>query len=324
MANVTNPGNGSKNVTNPGNGSNGNGNPEQQEPLSEAEQQVAHVAKLCGGMVGPVGRALPEGYAMKPEKFCQLCMTVFRTDLATQKNPDQALIWCSDHSLKRVILQAAELGLQPGSSLGHAYFIAYGGSAQFQIGVWGWVELLYRSGKIRRISTDVVYERDTVFIRRGLHEDLVHEIDPKLTRAQRGKPLGAYAVALMEDGTQSFTWEPEEDLQRARETSKAPDSPAYTKWPDEMRQRTVLKRAAKKWPKGVDAARAIDVEENDELRSDLQDMLKDLEARITTATGKPLSKQGAAIDDMLSKRGLGMGGAPNAVVATGSEVAVSK
>lgn len=312
------------------NAGNGNNAPPLEEEPTETERRLVTVSKLCGSMTTTIARALPESAAIKAEKFAQLCMTVFRTELSTNKDENNALIWCSDHSLMRVMVQAAEVGLQPGSSLGLGHFIAYAGSAQFQIGVWGWVELLNRTGQYARIDTDVVYENDVIKITRGQHPDLVHEIDPRKTRVQRGKPLGAYACSLMTNGTQAFVWETEEDLEMAKSMSKAPNSIGYTKFPDEMRQRTVLKRAAKKWPKGIEAARGVDLEESGELRADLQDMLSDLEARITGNGTKPVpvTKQGQALDDIMGKRpaALGMGGVQSNVTtnASGSEVTVGK
>ena len=91
-----------------------------------------------------------------------------------------------------------------------------------------------------------------------------------------------------------------------------------------MRQRTVLKRAAKKWPKGVDASRAVDAEENDALRADLQDMLSGLEERISGGANKPATRQDKAMEDIMAKRALGAGGVPSTLSAIGSEVGVTK
>ena len=299
------------------------GNAPTEPEINPVVARVKEVIALVAQTTPMIEKALPKNYPIDATKFAQLCMTVFLTDLATVRDERNALIWCSNNSLRRVMVQAGEVGLQPGSSLGQCFFINYGGQATFQIGVWGWVELLYRGGRIKRIDTDVAYEKDVLKITRGLHPDLIHEIDPTLTREKRGKVLGAYAVALMDDGTQAFTWECEEDLEKAKAASKNPNADVYRLWGDEMRQKTVLKRAAKKWPKGTDAARAVDVEENDDLRADLQTMLSELEARIT-GNAPPTSKQGAAISDIMGKRALGMGAVPVTVPAQGTEAPVTK
>jgi recombination protein RecT len=264
------------------------------------EIRMGEVARLVGNLIPVIKRALPSGSRTEPERFAQLCMTVIRTDFANQRNKEQALIWCSDFSLKRCIVQAAELDLQPGSALGQCWFIPYGGEATFQIGVWGYVALMRRSENVAEVWADVIYAGDTYAIRRGAHRDLVHEIDPTMTREKRGRVLGAYACVKYRDGFLDWEFVNNEDLELARATSKAPNSPAHKDWPDEMRKRTAIKRLAKYADKTPIANRAADLDEGDELRADLEEALKTI-----TVQGTEITAQKSKLDELTSlARGL--------------------
>ena len=256
---------------------------------------MGEVSRMLGRLVPTIKRALPAGSKTDPERFAQLCMTVFRTDFANQKNKDNALIWCGDYSLQRCVVQAAELDLQPGSALGQCWFIPYAGDATFQIGVWGYVALMRRSENVAEVWADVIYAGDTYRVARGSHRDLVHEIDPSMPRAKRGAVLGAYACVKYRDGFLDWEFVNNEDLELAKATSKAPNSPAHKDWPDEMRKRTAIKRLAKYADKTPIANRAADVDEGEELRADLEEALKTI-----TVQGSEITAQKSKLDELTS------------------------
>lgn len=286
------------------------------KPAHPTDVRVAEVRVIVGSMVKTVQRALPKGSPTDAERFCQICMTAFLAQLAEVRPPqgryevtsedqqEKALIFASDNSLKRVIAQAAELDLQPGSSLGYCWFIRYGASATFQIGVWGYVQLLLRHPDVAKVHSDVIFEADKYRVTRGSSPELIHEpaweLEPRVDRKDggRGKRLGAYAVATFKDGTSDFVVVPEWDLERAKSMSKAQSSPAYTMWPDEMAQRTAIKRAQKRWPKSAEFQRALEVDESDSVREDLADMIQTVETAGAAVGAQPVSKQKSVLDEL--------------------------
>lgn len=260
------------------------------EPMTY-DERVVEVRVLLGKTLRAIERALPKGSLTDPERFAQLAMTVILTDYVNQKDKDKALLWCNDFSIQRCIVQAAELDLQPGSALGQAWFIPYNYEATFQVGVWGYVALMRRSDNVSEVWADVIYENDKYKVVRGAHRDLQHEIDPRMTRAQRGAVLGAYACVKYVNGSVDWEFVNAEDLALARETSKAPNSPAHVKWPDEMSKRTAIKRLAKYAEKAVIVNRAAELDESEVLRDDLMEALK-----VVTVQGQEITKQKSTLD----------------------------
>ena len=255
---------------------------------------------------------------------------------------------CSARSLCRALVQAAELGLEFGSHLGHCYLIPYSSEATFQMGVWGYVTLAQRSGQVARIWSEVIYEADQYLIRKGEDPLLEHnttrseflpgrnlpigfqerDVHP-IEDGGAGRALGTYACAELVAEPSSaavagrfkvVSWDlvTEADCVMARGVSRAQNSPAYTKWPDEMRKRTAIKRARKKWP--VDPLFAMAQAIDDGGRGSVE-----LEQRVMEVTGtgedvprqaapaaQPAAKPQGALDAMVNEHKAQGGDAPPA------------
>jgi recombinational DNA repair protein RecT len=116
---------------------------------------------------------------------------------------------CTGGSIAQCVMQAAELGLPIGPTLGLAYLIprknknlrtSTGGDVYectIIVGYKGWAELARRSGEISYIDADVVYKGDTFKVERGLTPSLVHVPDydsperngaPRTPQAQGDEP----------------------------------------------------------------------------------------------------------------------------------------
>jgi recombination protein RecT len=130
-----------------------------------------------------------------PEKFILTALTEIR------KNP--MLATCDRASIAICIINAAELGLQVGATLGQAYLVPYSNKgkmeAQFQIGYKGLLELVRRSGKIKRISSHVVREGDQFNYCFGINEKLEHRPE-----SDNKKITHAYALVEFLGGGHQF------------------------------------------------------------------------------------------------------------------------
>lgn len=105
---------------------------------------------------------------------------------------------CTGGSIAQCIMQAAELGLPIGATLGHAYLIprknknlkTADGRDVYEctiiVGYKGWAELARRSGEISYIDADVVYKGDVFKVARGLEPSLIHE--PNYDSPERNGP----------------------------------------------------------------------------------------------------------------------------------------
>jgi len=172
--------------------------------------------------------------------------------LAYSKTPK--LRECSMESVYAAVLQAAELGLEPGGALGHAYLVPYGQSCTFIPGYRGLIELARRSGEIESIEAHVIRERDTYEVEFGLDPKLQHK--PFLDGDAGGLKL-VYAVARLKGGqvqTEVMT-KAQVDAIRARSRS-GNNGPWVTDY-EEMARKTVVRRLCKYLPLSPEKAEAL-------------------------------------------------------------------
>lgn len=116
-----------------------------------APKPERNIAQVVREMAPQFAMALA-GSSIAPEKFVRIALTEFR------KTPD--LLLCSKESLLGALLTAAQLGLEFGQQLGHAYLVPYKQTCQLIVGYRGYIDLARRSGEIKDIKAVEVYEGD--------------------------------------------------------------------------------------------------------------------------------------------------------------------
>jgi hypothetical protein len=207
---------------------------------------------------GPeIALALPKH--VTPERLLRIALSEVR------RNPKLAK--CSAASLLGAIFTCAQLGLEPGGALGHAFLIPYRDECQFQIGYKGMIELARRSGQIQSISARCVYANDQFDYRFGLQEDLIH----RPATGERGELTHAYAVARLMDGGFQFEVMDVYELEAVRDGSQGyqtaikynKDTPWISSF-DEMCRKTVIRRMFKYLPVSVEIAKAASLDERGE------------------------------------------------------------
>lgn len=218
-----------------------------------------------------IAKALPKGWDTK--RFLRIAMTAISSNPKLQ----QACIE-SPVTFITAMMNAAQLGLEPNTSLQKAYLLPYNNidkntgkkvmQVQFQIGVYGYVDLAFRSGLVKSITAEVRYKKDFWEYEKGTNEKLRHipydEGDP-------GEAVGYYAVIHLKDtinpdGTKSegavFTqYMPKfRVLEHAKRFSKSYNKKTGTfsgPWEsdfDAMAKKTVLLQALKYCPKASEDA----------------------------------------------------------------------
>jgi recombinational DNA repair protein RecT len=157
------------------------------------------------------------------------------------------------------VIEASQLGLEPDNTLGYAYLIPYGKTAQLQIGWRGFIKLAHNSGIVSNVYAMVVHSNDRYEIKQGLHRDLIHE---PTSSADEGEVVAAYAVVKYKDGTEDFEWMWKKDIDKIRSMSKAKNSDAWSNHYEEMAKKTVIRRLAKRLPLSAEFQRAAVHDEN--------------------------------------------------------------
>lgn len=167
---------------------------------------------------------------------------------AIRQNPD---------SFVTAMMACVQLDLMPNTPQEFAYILPYndrrfGLMAKFQIGYRGLRELAYRSGTVKSLSGEIVFEGDTFDVEFGTDRKLVHKPNFNVDRTDFSKATHAYIVATMSNDEKLFFVMTRAEIEKIREDTKArnggKDTPAWVKWWDQQALKTVLKRATKMLP----------------------------------------------------------------------------
>jgi recombination protein RecT len=149
---------------------------------------------------------------------------------------------CTPVSVFNAVITAAQLGILPDDVLGYAYIIPFKNQATLIPGYKGLIHLALQSGKIKKIRARIVYENEDFEITEGTRPELAHV---PLAPEVRGNVMGAYCVVDFVSGDIDFTFMWESEIQKIKNSSKAANNGPWQTHPDEMRKKTVIKRAMK-------------------------------------------------------------------------------
>ena len=164
----------------------------------------------------------------------------------TDKNGKCILESCSQASIANSLMDMATLGLNASKKQG--YFIAYGGKCQFQKSYFGNITIARRNG-LKTINAEIIYDGDTFkyHIENGMKVIDVHEQD--FMNIDNDKILGAYAVAVMDDGRKVVEVMNINQLKKAWNQRmgglKEDASSTHMKFKDQMAKKTVINRICK-------------------------------------------------------------------------------
>lgn len=139
--------------------------------------------------------------------------------------------------------------------------------AQYMPMVSGILKKARNSGQISTISAHVAYQNDKFLYVLGDEEKIIHE--PNML--ERGKPIAAYAIVKLKDGSVQREVMTISEIDAIRKRSRTSDKgPWVTDWA-EMARKTVLRRIAKYIPSSADkeGESLVDITSRDD---DLYDM----------------------------------------------------
>lgn len=227
-------------------------------------KDLAHLL-ASPGVQSQIKAALPRH--MTAERMARIATTEMR------KVPK--LGQCDPMSFLGAVIQCAQLGLEPGNALGHAYILPFdkrekvGGQwktvrteAQVIIGYRGMIDLARRSGQIISIDARAVYDGDKFECVLGLDPKIDHVPDwQNAARADASKLRFVYAVAKLKDGGLQFDVMSRAEIEAIRARSKSADNgPWVTDFPA-MALKTVVRRLFKFLPVSIEIQQAVGLDE---------------------------------------------------------------
>ena len=207
---------------------------------------------------------------------------------ADLKSFGMAMIWCAYQNL--------EPGVEDG-----VWLILSNGKVTPVLAYKGLIKRATDTGSILACKPYPIYQGDSVEVRYGLDEDLIHK--PSFGD-QRGALIGAAVVFIMPEGSKRFHIMYRDEVEKIRNSSAAwkaaPGTGPWADWEEAMFLKTVIKQGF----------RAIPV------KSQLRDLIRD-DSRL---------EAGANIESLLTETGqelpdnLGWGADPQAGAAAATEV----
>jgi recombination protein RecT len=222
------------------------------------------------------------------------------------------LAQCDQASFLGAIMQCAQLGLEPGGALGHAYLIPFENrrqnrtEVQFIVGYRGMIDLARRSGQIVSLAARAVHEKDSFSYEYGLEETLTHK--PYEGDGDPGRLTHVYAVAKLKDGGVQFEVMSAADVYKVRDGSQGyktavkynkTDTPWIAHF-EEMAKKTAIRRLFKYLPVSIELSTAVTMDEradagisqeNAEALTGEYSVIPDDEPPFDTETGEVLDQQ---------------------------------
>lgn len=237
-------------------------------PIAAVPPKQISIGQFLAAQKKQIQAALPKH--LNPDRLLRIAMTEIR------KNPKLSI--CTQASLIGSILQAAQLGLEPGPQ-GHCFLIPFDRSVktgnswskipecQFMIGYKGMLDLVYRTGKVSSPSVHEVCANDYFKYGFGINEYCEHR--PSST--DRGEIIGAYIVVRFKDGSHYFDYMTIDEINKVRDKSiaysgwiakgKPGAAPIWETNYAEMCKKTVIRRAFKYLPISIELQAAIVLDE---------------------------------------------------------------
>ena len=208
----------------------------QQKQTQAVQTPQKTLRDLIESMKGEIARALPS--VITPERFTRIVFS------AISSNPK--LAECTPKSFLGAMMQAAQMGLEPNTTLQQCFLIPYRNKGvmevQFQLGYRGLIDLVWRSGEVSSIQAQVVYANDEFEYELGLEPKLRHVP----ATGDRGEAVYYYAVFKTKSGGYGFEVMSRRDMEEhARMYSKAVDYGPWKTSFDEMARKTILKKCLK-------------------------------------------------------------------------------
>lgn len=202
---------------------------------------------------------LLEAHGISTAKFTQIVISEVKKSQKMQE-----AFMNNPASLFASILHCAELGLNPSEMVGDFFFIPFKGGIKPILGYKGLINLILRSGKVAKISCEVVYEGDDFEYELGLEPKLAHIPNHNASRKSTDIKW-IYAVAKLSDGELVFKVMSRDEIMAIANISNVTNNLYFNDKKDPqnwMAKKTVLKQLSKLLPKDYYGQKAVSVDDS--------------------------------------------------------------
>ena len=220
--------------------------------MSQVKNQMDDFTSTIKNMDQKFKEALPE----------QIPSDRFRRFLLIYVTSNPKLLAADRNSLYKAALQCAQAGLMPDGR--EAALVVYrskngGSTVSFLPMVAGIIKLAYNTGKISTISAGLVFEGDQFdYWIDEAGEHLIYR--PKFKNRQDANITHCFVQMKNTKGHTAIELMTIDEIMEIRERSRAKDDGPWRTDFAEMCKKTVIKRAAKRWPSTPELQRAIDAD----------------------------------------------------------------
>lgn len=207
--------------------------PEQLKPLAHAFVAPKKAFIMAGGTEEQFNKEV--NFAMQ-----SLMSNSYLVDCA-KKEPQ-----CLIEAIKNVGLTG--LTLNPELRLG--YLVPFKGKIKFMSSYMGKVDILIRTGMVKSIYADLVYENDKFVYSKGVNGTLEHY--PDVFSKERGEVKGGYYYAVLSNGQVMYDVMPKSRIDEIKNRSESVKKGSISPWntdPEEMMKKTIINWAYKYLPK---------------------------------------------------------------------------
>lgn len=185
---------------------------------------------------------LPKDYS--PENALKSAYLILSETVDKDKNP--VLESCSQGSIANALLSMVTWGLSPIKN--QVYFIPYGGKLQISKSYLGNIAIAKRVAGVKEVRANCIYDGDDfdyeIDVNTGRLRILKHK--PSFENIDNTKIKGAYAVVIYNDNSTSVEVMNMKQIRTSWEQGQSKgNSPAHSKFGDEMAKKTVINRALK-------------------------------------------------------------------------------
>lgn len=161
---------------------------------------------------------------------------------------------CPDEDFRRCVVEAAEMGFAIDGKL--AYVVKYKAAYQLQLDYKAMVAVAKRCRTLKDVQADVVCEGDE-FRHARRHGENILEHTFQLG-FDRGNVIGAYCRVWLPDGSWNYALMDRNELNAIQDRAPSKKGPWSTD-PNEMRKKTVIRRALKMYQDDPGLMRMLDI-----------------------------------------------------------------